>query len=87
MDFRGPSPSSGGVNQRWHSHRCDRRASPGKSRATPATDGTPDPSSLGRTYHLIFNPPKNDEQDDVTGEPLAQREDDREDVVRRRLTL
>jgi adenylate kinase len=41
----------------------------------------------GRTYHLLFNPPKNDERDDVTGEPLLQREDDREDVVRRRLTL
>ena len=41
----------------------------------------------GRTYHLIFNPPKNDERDDATGEPLLQREDDREDVVRRRLTL
>jgi adenylate kinase len=41
----------------------------------------------GRTYHLLFNPPKNDERDDVTGAPLLQREDDREDVVRRRLTL
>ncbi|MBI4524148.1 MAG: nucleoside monophosphate kinase [Deltaproteobacteria bacterium] len=41
----------------------------------------------GRTYHLLFNPPKNDERDDVTGEPLIQREDDREDVVRRRLAL
>lgn len=41
----------------------------------------------GRTYHLLFNPPKNDERDDVTGEPLVQREDDREDVVRRRLAL
>jgi adenylate kinase len=41
----------------------------------------------GRTYHLIFNPPKNDERDDATGEPLIQREDDREDVVRRRLML
>jgi adenylate kinase len=41
----------------------------------------------GRTYHLIFKPPKNDERDDETGEPLLQREDDREDVVRRRLTL
>lgn len=41
----------------------------------------------GRTYHLIFDPPKNDERDDVTGEPLLQREDDREDIVRRRLAL
>ena len=42
---------------------------------------------FGRTYHLIFDPPKNDERDDVTGEPLLQREDDREDMVRRRLAL
>jgi adenylate kinase len=41
----------------------------------------------GRAYHLLFNPPNNDEEDDLTGEPLVQREDDREDVVRRRLTL
>lgn len=41
----------------------------------------------GRLYHLIFNPPKIDDRDDVTGEPLVQRGDDREDVVRRRLTL
>jgi adenylate kinase len=41
----------------------------------------------GRLYHLIFNPPKIDDRDDVTGEPLVQRDDDREEVVRRRLTL
>lgn len=41
----------------------------------------------GRLYHLIFNPPKIDERDDVTGEPLIQRDDDREEVVRRRLAL
>jgi adenylate kinase len=41
----------------------------------------------GRLYHLIFNPPKLDDRDDVTGEPLVQRDDDREEVVRRRLTL
>ena len=41
----------------------------------------------GRIYHLAFKPPKNDERDDLTGEPLVQREDDREDVVRRRLAL
>jgi adenylate kinase len=41
----------------------------------------------GRTYHLIFDPPKNDERDDVTGELLLQRDDDREDVVSRRLEL
>lgn len=41
----------------------------------------------GRTYHLLFAPPKADERDDVTGEALTQRVDDREEVVRRRLTL
>ncbi len=39
----------------------------------------------GRTYHLVFNPPERDELDDVTGEPLVQRDDDREEVVRNRL--
>jgi adenylate kinase len=39
----------------------------------------------GRTYHVRFNPPKVAGRDDVTGEPLIQREDDREDVVRNRL--
>ena len=32
----------------------------------------------GRTYHVIYNPPKRDGVDDVTGEPLIQRDDDRE---------
>jgi adenylate kinase len=41
----------------------------------------------GRTYHVTFNPPKKDGIDDVTGEPLIQRDDDREDVVRKRLTI
>ncbi len=39
----------------------------------------------GRTYHLEHNPPKVEGRDDVTGEPLIQREDDREETVRRRL--
>jgi adenylate kinase len=39
----------------------------------------------GRTYHVVFNPPKRAGVDDVTGEPLIQRDDDREDVVRKRL--
>lgn len=39
----------------------------------------------GRVYHLINNPPKVDGVDDVTGEPLVQRDDDREDVIRKRL--
>jgi len=39
----------------------------------------------GRTYHLIFNPPKNADVDDETGEALIQRDDDSEDTVRNRL--
>ena len=39
----------------------------------------------GRTYHVVFNPPKRAGLDDVTGEPLVQRDDDREEVVRKRL--
>ena len=41
----------------------------------------------GRTYHIVFNPPEVDEKDDVTGEPLIQREDDKEDTVRQRLEV
>ena len=41
----------------------------------------------GRTYHVRFNPPATDGFDDVTGEPLVQREDDRESTVRRRLVV
>jgi adenylate kinase len=41
----------------------------------------------GRTYHVIFNPPKVPDRDDVTGEPLVQRDDDREDTVRKRLEV
>jgi len=40
----------------------------------------------GRTYHLIFNPPKVEGKDDVTGEDLIQRVDDNEDTVRNRLS-
>jgi adenylate kinase len=41
----------------------------------------------GRTYHVRFNPPKVAGQDDATGEPLIQRDDDKEDVVRKRLEV
>jgi adenylate kinase len=41
----------------------------------------------GRSYHLTFNPPKVAEQDDLTGEPLVQRDDDKEETVRHRLTV
>src|SRR4029078_11647947 len=39
----------------------------------------------GRTYHLEFNPPKVANKDDVTGEPLEQRPDDREETVKHRI--
>jgi len=41
----------------------------------------------GRTYHVTFNPPKIAGKDDVTGEDLIQRDDDREDTVRKRLEV
>ncbi|HMN21043.1 MAG TPA: adenylate kinase [Ottowia sp.] len=41
----------------------------------------------GRTYHVKFNPPKVAGQDDVTGEPLVQRDDDKEETVRKRLEV
>ena len=41
----------------------------------------------GRSYHLTFNPPKVAEHDDLTGEPLVQRDDDKEETVRHRLTV
>ena len=41
----------------------------------------------GRTYHVKYNPPKVEGTDDVTGESLIQRDDDKEDTVRRRLEV
>lgn len=41
----------------------------------------------GRTYHVTFNPPKKEGVDDVTGEPLVQRDDDKEETVRQRLRV
>ncbi len=41
----------------------------------------------GRTYHLKYNPPKVEGVDDVTGEPLIQRDDDKEDTVKKRLQV
>jgi len=41
----------------------------------------------GRTYHVTFNPPKVADRDDVTGEDLIQRDDDREETVRKRLEV
>jgi adenylate kinase len=41
----------------------------------------------GRVYHVKFNPPRVGGRDDLTGEPLVQRDDDREDTVRKRLEV
>ena len=41
----------------------------------------------GRIYHVLFNPPKVEGKDDETGEDLIQREDDKEDSIRNRLTV
>ena len=41
----------------------------------------------GRTYHIKFNPPKVEGKDDVTGDPLIQRDDDKEETVRKRLQV
>ena len=45
-----------------------------------------DPVS-GRTYHIVYNPPKVEGKDDVTGDPLIQRDDDKEEVVLKRLSV
>lgn len=41
----------------------------------------------GRVYHVVFNPPKRPGLDDITGEALIQRDDDKEETVRRRLEV
>jgi adenylate kinase len=41
----------------------------------------------GRTYHVKYNPPKVEGRDDVTGEPLVQRDDDKEETVLKRLSV
>lgn len=41
----------------------------------------------GRVYHVVFNPPKVEGMDDVSGEPLIQRDDDKEGTVRKRLAV
>ncbi|MCS6766387.1 MAG: adenylate kinase [Candidatus Protistobacter heckmanni] len=44
-------------------------------------------AASGRTYHVKYNPPKVADKDDETGEALIQRDDDREETVRKRLTV
>ncbi|MDO9420048.1 MAG: adenylate kinase [Herminiimonas sp.] len=41
----------------------------------------------GRTYHVKFNPPKAEGRDDITGEELIQRDDDKEETVKKRLSV
>ena len=41
----------------------------------------------GRVYHVSYNPPKEEGKDDETGEPLIQRDDDKEETVRERLNV
>lgn len=41
----------------------------------------------GRVYHVKYNPPKVEGKDDVTGEPLVQRDDDKEEIVKKRLAV
>ncbi|MCF0253302.1 MAG: adenylate kinase [Duodenibacillus sp.] len=44
-------------------------------------------AASGRSYHVKYNPPKVEGKDDVTGEPLMQRDDDREETVLKRLSV
>ncbi|MBF7684255.1 adenylate kinase [Acinetobacter sp. B10A] len=43
-------------------------------------------AASGRVYHVVYNPPKQEGKDDVTGEDLIQRPDDQEETIRKRLT-
>ena len=44
-------------------------------------------AASGRTYHVKFNPPRVADRDDASGEPLMQRDDDKEETVRKRLAV
>jgi|SRR6185437_2456177 len=44
-------------------------------------------ATSGRTYHVVYNPPKIMHKDDITGEPLIQRDDDKEETIRKRLDV
>lgn len=41
----------------------------------------------GRTYHVLYQPPKRNNQDDLTGDTLIQRDDDKEETVKKRLSI
>ncbi len=43
--------------------------------------------STGKTYHVLFNPPKKEGIDDETGEPLIQRDDDKPEAIKHRLEV
>lgn len=61
----------------WRSGWCDCWAYGGRRAHLPS----------GRTYHVVYNPPKVEGKDDVTGEDLVIREDDKEETVRARLNV
>lgn len=44
-------------------------------------------AASGRVYHITFNPPQKPDIDDITGEPLIQREDDKEETIKKRLSV
>ncbi|HEV7816674.1 MAG TPA: adenylate kinase [Janthinobacterium sp.] len=50
-------------------------------------DGRRSHPGSGRVYHVKFNPPKVDNVDDITGEPLIQRDDDKAETVKKRLDV
>ncbi|MEG1056405.1 MAG: adenylate kinase, partial [Janthinobacterium sp.] len=50
-------------------------------------DGRRSHPGSGRVYHVKFNPPKVDGIDDITGEPLIQRDDDKAETVKKRLDV
>ena len=70
---------------------CGTRSTPGPPGPRAIVPSLPAPVPLspapGRSYHIKFNPPKVDGKDDVTGEPLIQRDDDKEETVRKRLQV
>ena len=78
---RGDEERRRDARARGRDRTCPTRSSSSACRAGACT------SPSGRTYHVKFNPPKVAGKDDVTGEALVQREDDKEETVRKRLDV
>ena len=79
-----PGRGAGGGGGR---HRCG-AGNPGAGRGVVRRmSGRRVHPGSGRVYHVLYNPPRVADIDDETGEPLRQREDDREDTVRDRLAV